>query len=87
MYHALSFQVLYVEFAKYCPEHLQEVCDLLTEKELRLRTPLEELRLLFKGATSLVALNKEETSPKDSPTRQSPILSEENKDAAQVTVK
>jgi len=29
------------------PEMLQEVVDLMTEKELRLRTPLEELDLLL----------------------------------------
>ena len=32
------------------PEMLQEIVDLITEKELRLRTPLEELDLLLTGS-------------------------------------
>jgi len=31
------------------PEMLQEIVDLMTEKELRIRTPLEELDLLLTG--------------------------------------
>ena len=37
---------------------MQEVCDLLTEKELRLQTPIEELQLLYKGATTLQSMNE-----------------------------
>ena len=38
------------------PEMLQEVVDLITEKELRLRTPLEELDLLLIGSKPAEAL-------------------------------
>jgi len=41
---------------------LQEIIDLITEKELRLRAPLEELDLLLAGSTpieSLAAANTE----------------------------
>jgi len=43
-------QALYVDCARLVPEMLQEVVDLITEKELRLRTPLEELDLLLAGS-------------------------------------
>jgi len=39
-----------VDCARLVPEMLQEVVDLITEKELRLRTPLEELDLLIAGS-------------------------------------
>jgi len=39
-----------VDCARLVPEMLQEVVDLITEKELRLRTPLEELDLLVAGS-------------------------------------
>lgn len=42
-----------MDVVNYCPDRLQEACDLMTEKELRLRTPLEEMQLLYKGATAL----------------------------------
>lgn len=39
-----------MDCARLVPEMLQEVVDLITEKELRLRTPLEELDLLVAGS-------------------------------------
>jgi len=42
-----------VDCAHLVPEMLQEVVDLITEKELRLRTPLEELDLLIAGSRPL----------------------------------
>ena len=39
-----------MDCARLVPEMLQEVIDLITEKELRLRTPLEELDLLLTGS-------------------------------------
>jgi len=39
-----------VDCARLVPEMLQEVVDLITEKELRLRTPVEELDLLLTGS-------------------------------------
>ncbi|XP_013855359.1 protein NRDE2 homolog [Austrofundulus limnaeus] len=38
---------LYMDAARLFPEHLQEFVDLMTEKELRLRLPLEELDILL----------------------------------------
>ncbi|XP_017281642.1 nuclear exosome regulator NRDE2 [Kryptolebias marmoratus] len=38
---------LYMDAAQLFPEHLQEFVDLMTEKELRLRLPLEELDILL----------------------------------------
>jgi hypothetical protein len=40
-------KVLYMDCVRLVPGMLQEVADLMTEKELRLRTPLEELDLLL----------------------------------------
>ncbi|VDL85359.1 unnamed protein product [Schistocephalus solidus] len=40
-------QILYTDFARYCPEDVEEVVELLTEAELRLRTPLDEVDLLL----------------------------------------
>ena len=42
-----------MDCAHLVPEMLQEVVDLITEKELRLRTPLEELDLLIAGSRPL----------------------------------
>ena len=42
-----SFQMIYLDFVQYFPEKLEEVVDLLVEKELRVRLPLEELDLLI----------------------------------------
>lgn len=38
---------LYMDAVQLFPEHLQEYVDLMTEKELRLRLPLEELDILM----------------------------------------
>lgn len=43
----LSFQVLYMDAVEYFPDDLQETLDLMTEKELRVRVPMEELDLLL----------------------------------------
>ncbi len=40
-------QGLYMDAVQLFPEHLQEFVDLMTEKELRLRLPLEELDILL----------------------------------------
>ncbi|XP_027787305.2 nuclear exosome regulator NRDE2 isoform X1 [Marmota flaviventris] len=40
-------KVLYMDAVEYFPDELQEVLDLMTEKELRVRLPLEELELLL----------------------------------------
>ncbi|KAL5108146.1 Nuclear exosome regulator NRDE2, partial [Taenia crassiceps] len=40
-------KVLYTDLARYCPEDAEEVVDLLSSKELRLRTFMEEVDLLL----------------------------------------
>ncbi|XP_029806628.1 protein NRDE2 homolog isoform X2 [Suricata suricatta] len=40
-------KTLYLDAVEYFPEELQEVLDLMTEKELRVRLPAEELELLL----------------------------------------
>ncbi|XP_050753930.1 nuclear exosome regulator NRDE2 isoform X2 [Gymnogyps californianus] len=40
-------KVLYMDAVEYFPDHLQETLDLMTEKELRVRVPMEELDLLL----------------------------------------
>lgn len=40
-------KALYLDAVEYFPDELQEVVDLMTEKELRVRLPLEELELLL----------------------------------------
>ncbi|XP_069805403.1 nuclear exosome regulator NRDE2 [Dendropsophus ebraccatus] len=40
-------KVLYLDAVEYFPDQLQEIVDLMTEKELRVRLPLEELDLLL----------------------------------------
>ncbi|XP_044127923.1 nuclear exosome regulator NRDE2-like [Bufo gargarizans] len=40
-------KVLYLDAVEYFPDRLQEIVDLMTEKELRVRVPLEELDLLL----------------------------------------
>ncbi|KAL6064753.1 hypothetical protein STEG23_024835, partial [Scotinomys teguina] len=40
-------KVLYMDAMEYFPEELQEILDVMTEKELRVRLPLEELDLLL----------------------------------------
>ena len=39
-------QVLYFDGARYFPEETEKIMEILEEKELRLRTPLEEVKLL-----------------------------------------
>jgi len=41
------FQSIYVDMVSYLPDMLQDASDLMTEKELRIRTPLEELDILL----------------------------------------
>lgn len=36
-----------MDAVEYFPDEMQEVMDLMTEKELRVRLPLEELELLL----------------------------------------
>nr|XP_006122408.1 protein NRDE2 homolog isoform X1 [Pelodiscus sinensis] len=40
-------KVLYMDAIEYFPDQLQEILDLMTEKELRIRVPIEELELLL----------------------------------------
>ncbi|XP_065492011.1 nuclear exosome regulator NRDE2 [Caloenas nicobarica] len=40
-------KVLYLDAVEYFPDQLQETLDLMTEKELRVRVPMEELDLLL----------------------------------------
>ncbi|XP_048217921.1 nuclear exosome regulator NRDE2 isoform X2 [Perognathus longimembris pacificus] len=40
-------KVLYMDAMEYFPDELQEILDLMTEKELRVRMPMEELELLL----------------------------------------
>uniref|UniRef100_A0A4W2CYZ2 Nuclear exosome regulator NRDE2 n=1 Tax=Bos indicus x Bos taurus TaxID=30522 RepID=A0A4W2CYZ2_BOBOX len=40
-------KALYMDAVEYFPDEMQEVMDLMTEKELRVRLPLEELELLL----------------------------------------
>ncbi|XP_066484420.1 nuclear exosome regulator NRDE2 isoform X2 [Tiliqua scincoides] len=40
-------KVLYMDAIGYFPDELQEILDLMTEKELRVRVPIEELELLL----------------------------------------
>lgn len=43
----LHFQVLYMDAIEYFPDEFQQVLDLMTEKELRVRVPIEEVELLL----------------------------------------
>ncbi|XP_006839640.1 PREDICTED: protein NRDE2 homolog [Chrysochloris asiatica] len=40
-------KVLYMDAVEYFPDEMQEILDLMTEKELRVRLPMEELELLL----------------------------------------
>ncbi|XP_043835942.1 nuclear exosome regulator NRDE2 isoform X1 [Dromiciops gliroides] len=40
-------KVLYMDAVDYFPDQIQEILDLMTEKELRVRVPIEELELLL----------------------------------------
>ena len=53
---------MYLDTAAYVPDMLQEISDLMTEKELRLRTPLEELDLLIASSKAGQTAVVEETS-------------------------
>ena len=41
------FQILYMDAAQHLPDDLQDIVDLMVEKEIRLRAPLEEIELLM----------------------------------------
>ena len=40
-------KVLYLDAAQNLPEDVQDIVDLMTEKEIRLHAPLEEIELLL----------------------------------------
>lgn len=42
-----SLQVLYMDAVQHMPDDIQDIVDLMTEKEIRLRAPLEEIELLL----------------------------------------
>lgn len=42
-----SFQVLYMDAVQNLPDDIQDIVDLMIEKEIRLRAPLEEVELLL----------------------------------------
>lgn len=42
-----SFQVLYMDAVQHSPEDIQDIVDLMTEKEIRLHALLEEIELLL----------------------------------------
>lgn len=41
-----SLQVLYMDAVQHIPDDIQDIVDLMTEKEIRLHAPLEEIELL-----------------------------------------
>ncbi len=43
-------QVLYVDAVQYFPSEMERVMEVLEEKELRVRAPLEEVKLLLEAA-------------------------------------
>ena len=47
---ACYMQVLFMDAAQTSPNKVAEFIDVMTEKEMRVRTPHEELRLLFKAS-------------------------------------
>ena len=51
----LLFQMIYLDFLHYFPDKLQEVTDLLVEKEHRVRIPLEELDLLLANKRNITS--------------------------------
>lgn len=58
----ILMQALYLDYV-YCGlGNIQEMTDLMTEKELRLRTPVEELNLLTASAQAVALATIEETS-------------------------
>ena len=42
-----SLQVLYMDAVQHMPDDIQDIVDLMTEKEIRLHAPLEEIELLL----------------------------------------
>jgi hypothetical protein len=46
MQHFFSIQALYIDAAKFIPEELPQIQDLIIEKELRLHVTPEELDIL-----------------------------------------
>lgn len=42
-----SLQVLYMDAVQRMPDDIQDIVDLMTEKEIRLHAPLEEIELLL----------------------------------------
>lgn len=42
-----SLQVLYMDAVQHMPDDIQDIFDLMTEKEIRLHAPLEEIELLL----------------------------------------
>ena len=42
-----SLQVLYMDAVQHIPDDIQDIVDLMTEKEIRLHAPLEEIELLL----------------------------------------
>lgn len=60
-------QCLYMDYVGHFPSQLQEVCDLLVEKEIRLRLPLEELDILTPDEGTKEDSNNEDTNYSSSP--------------------
>ena len=42
-----SLQVLYMDAVQHMPDDIQDIVDLMLEKEIRLHAPLEEIELLL----------------------------------------
>lgn len=45
-------QMLYYDAVRYFPEELSKVVEVMEEKELRIRAPLEEVKLLLEATQS-----------------------------------
>ena len=43
------FQVLYVDAVRYFPEEVERVLEVMEEKGVRIRAPLEEVQLLMEA--------------------------------------
>ncbi|KAH7940803.1 hypothetical protein HPB49_006041 [Dermacentor silvarum] len=56
----IELEVLYVDGVRHFPECLQEVVDMMVEKGIRLRAPLEELQLLLEHAGQQPAEEEEQ---------------------------
>ena len=46
-FNLLKLQCLYTEAVQYFPEDMQDIVDMMMEKEIRLHAPLEEIELLL----------------------------------------